>query len=194
MKIVRFSALFFTALALAPALAHLFELPNKIDLSREEYLIVQQIYSGWALLGFVVFGALVSNLMLTILLRKNSRAFVLSLIAFLCILGTQALFWTFTFPANQATNNWTFLPDNWQALRYQWEYSHASSAVLNLTAMITLILAILSEPDRSEIRNSPTQRTREHHVDERMAPACRTPGTQGSRATITSLRTRPYGA
>lgn len=152
MKIVRFSALFFTALALAPALAHLFELPNKIDLSREEYLTVQQIYSGWALLGFVVFGALLSNLSLTILLRKIPRAYALSLIAFLCIVGTQVIFWTFTFPANQATNNWTLLPDSWQALRHQWEYSHASSAVLNLTAMITLILAILAEPGASDIR------------------------------------------
>jgi hypothetical protein len=155
LKIVRFSALLFTALALAPALAHLFELPNKIDLPREEYLTVQQIYRGWALLGFVVVGALVSNCTLTILLRKTSRAYALSLIAFLCVVGTQVVFWTFTFPANQATNNWTYLPENWQKLRDQWEYSHASSAVLNLTAMITLILAILSEAEASDIKNRP---------------------------------------
>jgi hypothetical protein len=31
-------ALFFAALALAPALAHLLELPNKIGLPRDEYL------------------------------------------------------------------------------------------------------------------------------------------------------------
>ena len=61
MKIVRFSAIFFTALALAPALAHLFELPNKMTLSRDEYFIVQQIYRGSALLGFVVVGALLST-------------------------------------------------------------------------------------------------------------------------------------
>ena len=151
MKLVRFSALFFTALALAPALAHLFELPNKINLSREEYLTVQQIYRGWALLGFVVVGALVSNMTLTILVRKTSRAFILSLVAFLCIVGTQVVFWTFTFPANQATNNWTFLPENWQELRYRWEYSHAGSAFLNLMAMITLILAIQSEAESVNI-------------------------------------------
>ena len=57
---MRFIALLCTALALAPALAHLLELPNKINLSREDYLTVQQIYRGWALLGFVVAGALLS--------------------------------------------------------------------------------------------------------------------------------------
>jgi hypothetical protein len=54
----RFFSLLFVALALAPALAHLLELPNKIGLSHDAYLTVQQIYRGWALLGLVVAGAL----------------------------------------------------------------------------------------------------------------------------------------
>jgi len=53
----RFLSLLFVALALAPALAHLLELPNKIGLSHDDYLTVQQIYRGWALLGLVVAGA-----------------------------------------------------------------------------------------------------------------------------------------
>jgi ABC-type cobalamin transport system permease subunit len=134
----RFFSLLFAALALAPALAHLLELPNKIGLSRADYLIVQQIYRGWALLGVVVLGALLSTLILTILVRKRPGKFALSLGAFLCIVGTQVVFWTFTFPANQQTSNWTVLPENWETLRIQWEYSHAVSAVLNLIAFITL--------------------------------------------------------
>jgi hypothetical protein len=43
-----FVALLASALMLGPALAHAFELPAKIGLSREEYFIVQQIYRGWA--------------------------------------------------------------------------------------------------------------------------------------------------
>jgi ABC-type cobalamin transport system permease subunit len=128
---------------LTPALAHLLELPNKIGLSRGDYLTVQQIYRGWALLGFVVAGALLSTLILTIIVRKRPKEFALALIAFLCIVGTQIVFWTFTFPANQQTSNWTVLPENWMALRAQWEYSHAASAVLNLIALIALIFSVL---------------------------------------------------
>lgn len=40
-----------TAIALGPALAHLLELPNKINLPKDGYFIVQQIYAGWSLLG-----------------------------------------------------------------------------------------------------------------------------------------------
>lgn len=140
---VRFISLLFTALALAPTLAHLPELQNKINLSREDYLTVQQIYRGWALLGIVVIGALISTLVLTVMVRKERKVFILTLIALLCIVGTQLVFWTFTYPANQQTNNWTVLPASWLELRKQWEYSHATSAGLNLVALITLILSVI---------------------------------------------------
>lgn len=124
-------------------MAHLLELLNKINLSREQYLVVQQIYRGWALLGFVVAGALLSTLALTISLRRKRRAFIPALIAFLCIAGTQVVFWTYTYPANQATKNWTMLPENWEELRRQWEYSHATSAILNLIALVMVSLSVL---------------------------------------------------
>ena len=145
MKYVQFLSLLFAALALAPALAHLMELPNKIGLSREAYLAVQQIYRGWALLGIVVIGAMVFTFALAVLSRGRGRTFALALIGFLCIVGTQVIFWTFTFPANQATANWTTLPENWMALRTQWEYSHAASAVLNLIAFVSIALSVLSD-------------------------------------------------
>jgi uncharacterized membrane protein len=142
LAIARFFSFLFAALALGPALAHLLELPNKIGLAEAEYFTVQQIYRSWALLGIVVFGALISTLILTILSRRQQRGFRLALTAFLCIVGTQVIFWTFTFPANQATINWTVVPENWEILRTRWEYSHAASAVLNLAAMVSLILSV----------------------------------------------------
>ena len=147
LKTIYFLSLLFAALALAPAMAHLLELPNKINLPREDYLTVQQIYRGWNLLGFVVAGALLSTLALTITVRQERKAFTFALIAFLCIVGTQVVFWTYTYPANQATNNWTTLPGNWTELRRQWEYSHATSAVLNLVALIGLILSVLARDE-----------------------------------------------
>lgn len=154
LNIMRFSSLLFTALALSAGLAHLFELPNKINLSKDDYLTVQQIYNGWALLGIVALGALLSILILTCLVRKQKKAFAFTLIALLCIVATQIIFWVFTYPANQQTNNWTILPVNWIELRKQWEYSHAMSAVLDLMALIALILSVLPKDKKVEkIRN-----------------------------------------
>ena len=141
----RFFSLLFVALALAPAIAHLLELPNKIGLSREEYLTVQQIYRGWALLGVVVFGALLATLVHALAARGRMKEFRAAVTAFVCIVAAQVVFWIFTFPTNQATRNWTVLPDNWEALRTQWEYSHAAGALLMLGAAIALIHAAARE-------------------------------------------------
>jgi hypothetical protein len=104
---VRFFSVLFVALALAPALAHLLELPNKIHLSKAHYQLVQQSYRGWNRLAVIVI-------------------------------------WSFTFPANKQTANWTTLPSDWEQLRVRWEYSHAASAVLTLLALVALIFSIVS--------------------------------------------------
>ncbi len=83
MKPVLFLSFLFTGLMLGPAAAHALELPHKIVMSAQESLTVQKIYSGWALLGIEVFGALISNLVLTILTRGQGMAFRLALLAFL---------------------------------------------------------------------------------------------------------------
>lgn len=139
----RFCAVLFAALALAPGLAHLLELPNKIGLARDAYFTVQQIYRGWAFLGVIVVAALLSSLALAVMVRERRREFVAAVIAFVCIAATQVVFWTLTFPANRRTENWTVVPDDWMTLRAQWEYSHAASAVFNLVAVIALIVCVL---------------------------------------------------
>jgi hypothetical protein len=144
MALVRFLSLLFVALALVPAGAHLMELAHKIHLSGADYLTVQKLYRGWNLAAIVVIGALVSTAALAVALHGQSPAFGWALLALACIVGTQLVFWVFTYPVNQATANWTMLPADWESLRARWEYSHAASALLNLAALVSTILAILS--------------------------------------------------
>ena len=88
-QIVRFFSLFFVGLVLAPGLAHVLQLPHKIDLSGDSYLEVQQLYAGWAWLGVVVLGALVSTFLLTIFVRTRLRQFALACVAFGSVLVTH---------------------------------------------------------------------------------------------------------
>jgi hypothetical protein len=138
------SAFICLGLALGGSLAHLYELPHKVRLPADEYLIVQQIYQGWNRLGFAVGGAMLSTLALSLVLRKHATAFRWALLTFLAIAATQVVFWIWTYPVNVQTENWTTLPAHWTALRARWEYSHAAGAALNLTALATLVLAVLN--------------------------------------------------
>src|SRR5215216_5502723 len=125
LTILRLLAVLLTAVAMAAGFAHLLELPNKISLERQEYLTVQQLYRGWALLGFVVVGALLITGIVAVMVRARSTEFYLTLGAALCIALSLVIFFLFTYPANQQTQNWTTMPENWEMLRRQWEYSHA---------------------------------------------------------------------
>jgi hypothetical protein len=140
---LRFISILFTSVAMAGGLAHLFELPNKIFLSAADYLTVQEIYRGWALLGIAHVGALVSILVLAVMVRHNRKMLGLTLIAVLCVALSLAVYFQFIYPVNQATLNWIILPDNWLQLRRQWEYSHAVSAVLFFIAFNVLVLSLL---------------------------------------------------
>ncbi len=69
----------------------------------------------------------------------------------LLIAATLALFFVWTYPANQATGNWTSAPENWEQLRTQWEYSHAANAALTFVALLCAVGAALSTGSRQEI-------------------------------------------
>jgi hypothetical protein len=146
-RVAQFLAVVLTALALVPAGAHLFEMPNKIGLAEDAYFVVQSIYRGWALFGIVLFGALAANLALAIMVRRQRAPFWLALAAFLLVAATLVIFFTWTYPANQATSDWTVVPANWQELRVQWEYAHAANAALTFLALCALTWSVLLTRD-----------------------------------------------
>jgi hypothetical protein len=142
-RTLQFLAIIFTALALVPAGAHLAELANKINLPQADYFIVQGIYRGWALFGIAVVGAIVFNLLLAFVLWRQRPAFWFALAGFVLVAITLVIFFIWTQPANLATEFWTSAPENWEALRRQWEYTHATSAVLTFIALCSVVLATL---------------------------------------------------
>src|SRR5215813_11078981 len=141
---VRLLAVISVALCLIPAGAHFFELANKMSLSTADYMTTQKIYAGWSFFGVAIIAATIFTLMHTLMVRAQRAAFFLSLTALLCLGATQGNFWTFTYPMNVATNNWTISPQDFEAARRQWEYSHAVNAVLTFVALVTSTLSTLT--------------------------------------------------
>jgi hypothetical protein len=114
-------------------------------MSEANYFVAQRIYDGWAFLGIAMIGAILADVVAALLVRAQMAPFVLAALATLLMLATLAIFFAFTFPANQATANWTNVPDDWQYLRRQWELSHAVNAAITFAAFCCMSLsAILS--------------------------------------------------
>jgi hypothetical protein len=148
-RLIQFLAIMLTALALVPSGAHLAALPNKMAMAQAAYFVAQQIYAGWALFGIVLFGALIANLAHAIVLRKLGRSFGFALASLFPIAANLAIFFIWTFPTNQATDNWSVVPKNWNALRIQWEYSHAANAVVTFAALVWVVIAVLRQPSQA---------------------------------------------
>jgi hypothetical protein len=140
-RILQFVAIILTALALVPGGAHLFELPHKISLPEEQYFVVQSIYRGWALFGTVIIAAIAANLVLAFMFFRRRRPFWPSLAAGLILAGALIVFFGWTYPANQVSDNWTVIPSDWEALRQQWEWSHAANAILTFIALCCATLS-----------------------------------------------------
>jgi hypothetical protein len=143
-RVIAGLAIILTALALVPSGAHLFALPNKIGLTQEDYFVAQSLYRGWYLFGAVLISALTFNAALAILSRGQDMSFYLAGAAAICIGTTLAIFFTQIYPVNHLTNNWTVVPDNWIALRVQWELAHAINAVITFLALCCVTVAVLA--------------------------------------------------
>jgi hypothetical protein len=87
---------------------------------------------------------LVALVALAILARHDGALFAAACVALAGLVAAQALFWTFTFPANQATANWTVLPADWEVLRRRWEYSHLAGAAFQLAGFCALLVGVLA--------------------------------------------------
>jgi hypothetical protein len=144
MKAIQFVSVILIALSLIPGGAHLMELPNKIGLDRDSYLVVQQIYRGWAYAGFVLIPAIAAALVLAVSSWPQRIPFWFAAASFVLMAATLISFFIWVYPTNQITENWTVAPENWEALRAQWEYVHAVNAVITFAALASALVSALS--------------------------------------------------
>lgn len=143
LKIVSTLALVFAALTLIPYCAHLFALPNKIGVSAQDYFTAQRAYDGRWLASLALIPAMLLAIALAAMLRGQGAAFILAILAAVLMAATLPIFLIVTQPGNAQTSNWTVIPENWQALRSAWEYSHATNAILVFASFCLMSAAVV---------------------------------------------------
>lgn len=154
-----------TSVAMALALAHALELPGKLRLDRDEYLVVQRIYYPGFTLGGVseVLGSL-ALLGLLLATPADDAAFGWTLAALGALAAMHAVYWLVTHPVNRFWLKDQPLADLgagffgiggpggdrpeedagelWKRYRNRWELSHVARAALGLLALTLLAVAV----------------------------------------------------
>jgi hypothetical protein len=163
-ELIKVMSVLLVAVAMGLALAHALELPGKLRLTKEEYLIVQPIYyPGFTIGGIAEPLGVIATLILIFFMPPGSAAFWLTLVALLGLIGMQLVYWVATHPVNkfwlqdetlQSVGDDFFAldpmkrskpdtnarPTDWTAMRNRWEYSHVARAGLALISLIALVL------------------------------------------------------
>lgn len=145
-----------TALSFSAAFAHLLEMPAKLTYDGALWLyLLQTLYPTFGKIsGVCEIGAVVAALVLVVAIRKRPRPFRWTLLAASCLVATHAIFWIWVAPVNAALVPLSpeTLPADWTRLRDQWEYAHASRAILQLVAFAALVISVLAELPRATRR------------------------------------------
>ena len=155
------------ALAMVPAVAHALELPGKLRLAREQYLMVQRIYFP----GFTFVGGIAETLSvfatlgLVLMLPRGTQQFHLALAGLAALILMRAIYWIVTQPANRFWLREQNSPEppksdspdssaltkadplgdssDWRFQRSRWEYSHVARAVLGYLAVALLVGSVI---------------------------------------------------
>ncbi len=155
LKTAQLFSLLLTALAAGVAFCHALELPNKMALPASTWLDVQKdLYDGFGrILGPIEYGALGATLVVLFLVRKRRTVFVMTLIASVCLVAGLVVWMSFVGPANLRVDTATSVPPDWMQVRNQWEYGHATRAVLFVVGLVALLLSVLTNTSASEARS-----------------------------------------
>lgn len=143
-----FITLIFVSLFMGLEFAHALELPAKMQYDGPFYVTIQNsLYQYFGAPGpgaWITVGAVLAAIALTVLLRKHRSAFGWALAGTLCLfIAFPLLFFLRIEPVNAVIEQATAatVPVNWEQLRNQWEYAHATNFVLSLAGFSALLFA-----------------------------------------------------
>lgn len=146
MRVLPLLSVIIAIAALLAPMAHVMEMPNKLQMDGPLWLQVQQLlYRGWGpFIGAPTeIGGVIVNAALFVTRSDTDRARRLWGTAAGVYLLMIAVFFIFNAPVNAAFNAWTSatLPADWPAFRRQWETGHALAAILAIAALLLVVRA-----------------------------------------------------
>jgi len=167
LRLLGFSSVMSTALAMTAAVAHLLELPAKrryepalyVRLHRTLYWNFGRIAGPAESLAVLTTGALAWW-------RRNDPAAFSPIVAAAgCVSAAHGTFWAIVSPVNVEMVRWPLdaIPGDWTMARDRWEYGHAARACLLTGALAALVWAHVSESSDPAALEPQQQRRGDEH-------------------------------
>lgn len=161
LKIWRFLTILLTALSMSLSVAHLFEMPQRMQFDAKlwtDVTVFGNVFHYFGTVGAVFeVGAILLALILIFLVRSRSKTvFYLTLGGTICLIAAFIGWLMFVAPVNAELAKWLTspIPSDWADWRRQWEYAHSVDAVIKIVGFALLTISFIAEtPDYLRARN-----------------------------------------
>lgn len=150
-RVWRFITLMLAAFSLSLSMTHLLELPQRMQFDQQLWVRVTVIENVYKLFGSVgaVFEmtAILAAIILVFLVRRHGSTFYWTLGGAVLLAIAFVSWMIFIAPMNAEFAKWltTPIPSTWGQYRDQWEYAHATNALLKIIGLSFLVISILIE-------------------------------------------------
>jgi uncharacterized membrane protein len=147
----RFLTMILTSFSLSLSMAHLLELPQRMQFDQQLWIKVTVIENVYKLFGSVgaVFEitAILTAIVLVFLVRRRGSTFYWTLGGAIFLVMAFVSWIVFIAPMNAEFAKWLTnpVPMDWTRYRNQWEYAHAVNALIKMIGLSLLVISVLVE-------------------------------------------------
>jgi hypothetical protein len=148
----RFITLMLAAFSLSLSMAHLLELPQRMQFDQQLWVrvtVVENVYKLFGTVGAAFeITAVLTAIVLAFLVRKNRGSTFYWTLSGAILLVLALVSWiVFVAPMNAEFAKWLTnpIPADWTRYRDRWEYAHAVNAVIKIMGLSSLAISVLVE-------------------------------------------------
>jgi uncharacterized membrane protein len=159
-QVWRFITLMLTSFSLSLSMAHLLELPQRMQFDQQLWVKVTVFENVYKLFGSVgaafEITAILTGIVLVFLVRKRGSTFYWTLGGVIFLVLAFVSWITFVAPMNAEFAKWSTnpVPVNWTRYRNQWEYAHAINAFIKIIGLSLLVISVLVETPKKRALHS----------------------------------------
>ncbi|MBD2498923.1 DUF1772 domain-containing protein [Nostoc sp. FACHB-280] len=160
MRLWRFITIMLASFSLGLSIAHLLELPRRMQFDQQLWVrvtVFENVYRYFGSVGAAFeIGSVIAAVVLAFLVRKRGVTFYWTLGAAIALVLAIVSWIIFVAPMNAEFATWLTnpVPPNWTRYRNQWEYAHAANALIKIIGFSLLVISVLVETSKRKATHS----------------------------------------
>ncbi|PSB20403.1 hypothetical protein C7B65_08170 [Phormidesmis priestleyi ULC007] len=156
----RFITLMLASFSLSLSMAHLLELPQRMQFDQQLWVrvtVVENVYKLFGTVGAAFeITSVLTAIILAFIVRDRGSTFYWTMGGAIFLVLALVSWVMFVAPMNAEFSKWLTnpIPVDWTRYRHQWEYAHAVNAFIKIMGLSLLVISVLVETPKKRAIDS----------------------------------------